>query len=78
MSIIEKIYEAFIAGKLSVKPEKNDADIQKLFKTLYEIDAEQAQELERFVFDIADKQGKSMFAAGFKLAVELIMNSFER
>lgn len=59
-------------------PPETDQNIQELFEKLYKIDAEQAQEFQDFVFDIADKQGKCMFEAGFKLAVELILHASER
>lgn len=78
MSILDKIYEAYREGILSIKPPKTGKNIQKMFEELYKVDAEQAQELEDFVFDIADRQGESMFEAGFKLAVELIMNASKR
>lgn len=55
-----------------------EQDTRELFEKLYRSDAEQAEELRDFVFDMADKQGKSMFEAGFKLAIELIFNASER
>lgn len=78
MRIIEMIYEVFLEGSLSIKPPETDQDLQELFEKLYRSDAKQAQEFQDFVFDIADKQGKYMFEAGFKLAVELILHASER
>lgn len=78
MSIIDKIFEAYKAGELSVMPPETDLNTQELFEKLYKLHSEQAEEFRDFVFDIADNQGKSMFEAGFKLAVELILSASER
>lgn len=78
MSVIEKIYEAYIAGELSITPPETEQNTQELFDELFKSNSELAQELQDFVFDIADKQGKQLFEAGFKFAVEFILNASER
>lgn len=74
MSIIDKIYEAFIIGELSIQPEsplpKNRTEISEL-ERCFNLTAEQSEALEEFLLDIADDYGRKMFKAGFKIANEM-------
>lgn len=74
MSIIEKIYEAYIAGELDIKPDRPDnefnekiAELQKQFG----MTAEQSDIFEERFLEASDNRAKAMFFAGFKLALEL-------
>lgn len=74
MSVFEKIFEAFIAGELSIQPEsplkKNRAEISEL-EQHFNLTAEQSEELRELLLDIADDYGKKMFETGFALSREL-------
>lgn len=73
MSIMEKIYEAYIAGDLDITLKKQSAEereaVQK-FITECELTDEQALDLEELLLDTIDRRGKEMFFAGFRLAAE--------
>lgn len=75
MSVFEKIYEAFIAGELSIQPsmplkENRDA-IVGLEHRLGLSSDEQRDELRDLVLEIAEDYGKKMFKAGLVLSQEL-------
>lgn len=74
MSVLDKIYESFIAGELSIQPEsapiKKRAEISELEERLG-LTAEQSDELEGLMLDIAGDYGREMFKAGFALAKEM-------
>lgn len=74
MSVLEKIYESFIAGELSIQPGsapiKNRAEIAELEGRLG-LTAEQSEELEGILLDIAGDYGQEMFKAGFSLGKEM-------
>lgn len=76
MDILEKIYEAYIAGDLNIKLKSQDADERKAFKKFItkcgELTEEQALDLEELLLDTIDRRSKEMFFAGFRLAVEFI------
>lgn len=61
MTIMEKIYEAFIAGELLVKP----------FPLQLQHHGEISEELKELVLDIAGDYGREMFRAGFALATAM-------
>lgn len=61
MTIMEKIYEAFIAGELLVKP----------FPLRLQHHDKIPEELKELVLDIADDYGRDMFRAGFALATAM-------
>ncbi len=74
MSIMEKIYEAYIAGELNIKPQSAKSsvrekilELEKQYKTIHE----QAEKFESAIFDILDMNGKSMFFEGFRAASQL-------
>ena len=74
MAVLDKIYEAFIIGELSIQPEsplpKNRTEISEL-ERCFNLTAEQSEELEEFLLDIAADYGRKMFKAGFKIAGEM-------
>lgn len=74
MTVMEKIYESFITGELSIQPDaapmKNRAEIADLEGRLG-LTAEQSEELEGLLLDIAGDYGREMFKAGFALAKEM-------
>lgn len=73
MKIMEKIYEAYIAGDLDIKLKKQSAEEReavKKFITECELTEEQALDLEELLLDTIDRRGKEMFFAGFRLAAE--------
>lgn len=61
MTVMEKVYEAFIAGELLVKP--LPLRLQHHDKI--------PKELKELVLDIADDYGREMFRAGFALATAM-------
>lgn len=79
MYVLEKIYEAYIAGDLNVKPQSPSTEereyIEK-FITKCELTEEQALVLNEFLCDTIDHCGKDMFFAGFKLAAKLMNELF--
>ena len=75
MDILEKIYEAYIAGDLKIKLKRQspeERDTVKKFITKCELTEEQALDLEELLLDTIDRRGKEMFFAGIRLAVEFI------
>ena len=75
MNILEKIYEAYIAGDLNIKPKSQspeEREAVKNFAVNCELTEEQASELTELLLDAAERRGKEMFFAGVKLAAEFI------
>lgn len=74
MSVFEKIYEAFIAGELSIQPSmplKENRDAIVGLEHRLGLSEEQRDELRDLVLEIAEDYGKKMFKAGFVLSQEL-------
>lgn len=61
MTVMEKIYEAFIAGELLIQP----CPLQ------LQHHGEISEELKELVLDIAGDYGREMFKAGFALATAM-------
>lgn len=61
MTVMEKLYEAFISGELLVKP--FPLELQHHDKI--------SEELKELVLDVADDYGREMFRAGFALATAM-------
>ena len=75
MSILEKIYEQYIAGELDIKPESISPEIRAEIEKS-KIPPEQAEEFEDLILNAAAQYGKEMFFAGFKLAVRFMKEMF--
>ena len=74
MSIIEKIYESYIAGELTVKPKNTSPEIREKLTEIEEqfgISGDDADEFENDILDLFDGSGKTMFFAGFVTAAKL-------
>ncbi|MDE6733737.1 MAG: hypothetical protein K2J77_12795 [Oscillospiraceae bacterium] len=61
MTVMEKIYESFIAGELLVKP----------FPLRLQHHDKISEEMKELVLDIAGDYGREMFRAGFALATAM-------
>ena len=75
MNILDKIYEAYIAGDLNIKPRSQapeEREAVRKFASECELTEEQASDLTELLLDTADRRGKEMFFAGIKLAAEFI------
>lgn len=75
MSILEKIYESYIAGDLSIKLENNKiGDRKKIseFQTKCGMTQQQISEFDELLLDTVSDHGKEMFFAGIKIAVQFM------
>lgn len=75
MNIIEKIYEAYIAGELNIKPKICGAEgcgEAEKYISKHKLSGEQALDLDLLFSDAAARSGREMFFAGFKLAAEFM------
>lgn len=75
MSILDAIFEFYLTGDLPVQPENLCTEYRpKLLKLVekFNLNEEQASDLDDFLIDTVDSEGKKYFYAGFKLAMELM------
>lgn len=75
MSILDTIFESYLAGDLSVQPESVWVEERQEFLKLaekFKLNAEQTSELKDLLLDVVDSEGKKYFSAGFRLAVEMM------
>ncbi len=81
MSVIEKIYEAYIAGELEIKPDRPDSEFTEKIAELekqFGMTEEQSEIFEEHFLEASDNRAKAMFFAGFKLAAELNGEIFKK
>lgn len=74
MTVLDKIYEAYLAGELSPKPISVLAEHRGRISELEErlnLDEDQREELEQLILNIACGSGEEMFKIGFNLAGQL-------
>lgn len=74
MTVMEKIYEAFIAGELSIRPESPLSMLRAELSKLEQgpgLSDDQLDDIEELLLGVADEFGRKMFRAGFALAVKM-------
>lgn len=74
MSILETIYESYIAGELDIKPESTLIEAREnlaMLETRLKISGEDAEDFEEEFFYLLDDIEKKCFFAGFVTAAKL-------